>query len=109
VLATEETTGTQRFSHRPIKRQSRSWSQRGTKVNGPHHGDSPLLKSTGMPIATKPLPGKVSVELHCPPQHRPRGRDAAEQGRAGDHLRRVAAKVTNTNENGSWILAEIIR
>ena len=34
VLATEETTVTQQVSHRPIKRQSRLWSQRGTKVNG---------------------------------------------------------------------------
>ena len=33
VLATEETTVTQQVSHRPIKRQSRLWSQRGTKVN----------------------------------------------------------------------------
>ena len=37
VLATEETTVTQQVSHRPIKRQSRLWSQRGTKVNGSHH------------------------------------------------------------------------
>ena len=43
VLATEETTVTQQVSHRPIKRQSRLWSQRGTKVNGSHHGDNPPL------------------------------------------------------------------
>ena len=36
VLATEETTVTQQVSHRPIKCQSRLWSQRGTKVNGSH-------------------------------------------------------------------------
>ena len=42
VLATEETTVTQQVSHRPIKCQSRLWSQRGTKVNGSHHGDNPL-------------------------------------------------------------------
>ena len=29
---------TQQVSHRPIKCQSRLWSQRGTKVNGSHHG-----------------------------------------------------------------------
>ena len=52
VLATEETTVTQ-VSHRPIKCQSRLWSQRGTKVNGPHHGDNPLLRPTGIQIATK--------------------------------------------------------
>ena len=52
VLATEETTVTQ-VSHRPIKRQSRLWSQRGTKVNGSHHGDNPLLRPTGIQIATK--------------------------------------------------------
>ena len=40
VLATEETTVTQQVSHRPIKCQSRLWSQRGTKVNGSHHGDT---------------------------------------------------------------------
>ena len=33
VLATEATTVTQQVSHRPIKCQSRLWSQRGTKVN----------------------------------------------------------------------------
>ena len=52
VLATEETTVTQ-VSHRPIKCQSRLWSQRGTKVNGSHHGDNPLLRPTGIQIATK--------------------------------------------------------
>ena len=31
ALATEETTVTQQVSHRPIKCQSRLWSQRGTK------------------------------------------------------------------------------
>ena len=45
VLATEETTVTQQVSHRPIKCQSRSWLQRGTKVNGSHHVDNPLLKT----------------------------------------------------------------
>ena len=53
VLATEETTVTQQVSHRPIKCQSRLWSQRGTKVNGSHHGDNPLLSPTGIQIATK--------------------------------------------------------
>ena len=52
VLATEETTVTQ-VSHRPIKCQSRLWSQRGTKVNGSPHGDNPLLRPTGIQIATK--------------------------------------------------------
>ena len=33
--------------------QSGTWSQRGTKVNGSHHGDNPLLGSTGIQIATK--------------------------------------------------------
>ena len=53
VLATEENTVTQQVSHRPIKCQSRLWSQRGTKVNGSHHGDNPLLGPTGIQIATK--------------------------------------------------------
>ena len=55
VLATEETTVTQQVvSHRPIKCQSRLWSQRGTEVNGSHHnGDNPLLRPTGIQIATK--------------------------------------------------------
>ena len=52
VLATEETTVTQQVSHRPIKCQSRLWSQRGTKVNGSQHGDNLLLRSTGIQIAT---------------------------------------------------------
>ena len=53
ALATEETTVTQQVSYRPIKCQSRLWSQRGTKVNGSHHGDNPLLRPTGIQIATK--------------------------------------------------------
>ena len=53
VLATEETTATQQVSHRPIKCQSRLWSQRGTKVSGSHHGGNPLLRPTGIQIATK--------------------------------------------------------
>ena len=53
-LATEQTTVTQQVNHRPIKCQSRLWSQRGTKVNGSHHGDNPLLRPTvGIQIATK--------------------------------------------------------
>ena len=44
---------TQHVSHRPIKCQSRLWSQRGTKVNGSHRGDNPLFRSTGIQIATK--------------------------------------------------------
>ena len=53
VLATKETTMTQQVSHRPIKFQSRLWSQRGAKVNGSHHGDNPLLRPTGIQVATK--------------------------------------------------------
>ena len=44
---------TQQVSHRPIRCQSRLWSQRGTKVNGSHHGDNSLLRPTGIQIATK--------------------------------------------------------
>ena len=57
VLATEETMMTQPASHRSINFQCRSWSRRGTKVNGLHHGDSSLLKPTEIQIATKPSPG----------------------------------------------------
>ena len=53
VLATDETTATQQISHIPIKCQSRLWSQRGAKVNGSHHGENPLLRPTGIQIATK--------------------------------------------------------
>ena len=53
VLTTEETTVTRQVSHRPVKCQSRLWSQRGTKVNGSHYGDNPLLRPTGIRIATK--------------------------------------------------------
>ena len=31
--------------------QSGTWLQRGTKVNGSHHGDNPLLRPTGIQIA----------------------------------------------------------
>ena len=54
VLATEKTTVTQQVSHRPIKCQSRSRSQRGTEVNRSRHDDSPLLKPIGIQIAMKP-------------------------------------------------------
>ena len=53
ILATQENTVTQQVSHRHIKYQSRLWSQRGTKVNGSHRGDNPLLRPTGIQIATK--------------------------------------------------------
>ena len=33
--------------------QSGTWSQRGTKANGSHHGDNPLLRPTGIQIATE--------------------------------------------------------
>ena len=33
--------------------QSGTWSHRGTKVKGSHHGDNPLLRPTGIQIATK--------------------------------------------------------
>ena len=33
--------------------QSGTWSQRGTRLNGSHHGDNPLLRPTGIQIATK--------------------------------------------------------
>ena len=33
--------------------QSGTWSQRGTKVNGSHHGDNPLLRPTEIKIATQ--------------------------------------------------------
>ena len=33
--------------------QSGTWSQRGTKVYGSHHGDSPLLRPTGIQITIK--------------------------------------------------------
>ena len=44
---------TQQVSHRPIKCQSRLWSQIGTKVSGSHHGANPLLRPTGIQIAKK--------------------------------------------------------
>ena len=44
---------TPQVKHRPIKCKSRSWSRRGTKVNGSHDGDNPLLRPTGIQIATK--------------------------------------------------------
>ena len=33
--------------------QSGTWPQRGTKVNGSHHGDNPLVTPTGIQITTK--------------------------------------------------------
>ena len=49
-----ETMVTQQVSHRLIKCQSRFWSQIiGTKANGSHHGDNPLLTPAGIQTATK--------------------------------------------------------
>ena len=55
VPTTVETMVTQQVSHRPIKCQSRLWSQRGTKVNGSHHGDNPLLRPTGIQSRQKAM------------------------------------------------------
>ena len=33
--------------------QSGTWSRKGTKVNGSHHGHNPLLRPTGIQITTK--------------------------------------------------------
>ena len=68
VLAIEETTvTTQKVSHnRPIKCQSRSWSQKGTKVNGSHHDNSPLLKATGIQSRQNPCHVQPTVNvLYC--------------------------------------------
>ena len=68
VLATEATTVTQQVSHRPIKCQSSLWSQRGTKVNGSHRGDNPLLRPAVQknnkvrPTATGPQKCKMKHE-----------------------------------------------
>ena len=52
-FASEETKVTQQVSHISIKCKSRLWSQKGTKVNESHHGDNPLLRPSGIQIATK--------------------------------------------------------
>ena len=44
---------TQQVSHGLIICQSRLWSRRCTKVNESHRGDNPLLRPTGIQIATK--------------------------------------------------------
>ena len=46
-----------RTINRPLGRKSRSWSQRDRKINGSYHGDSSLLKPTGIQIVTISLPG----------------------------------------------------
>ena len=63
VLATEETTVTRHVSHRPIKYQSRLWSQRGTEFIGSHmHPNNVKL----LPAATVPAVAKL--------RHRRRGK-----------------------------------
>ena len=62
LLMKNTTTVTQKFSHRLIKCQSRSWPQRDTEIDGWHHDDNPLLRLTGIQIATKPLPGLTDRE-----------------------------------------------
>ena len=54
VLATEKSTVTQQVSHRLSNvNPACGHIERGTKVNGSHHGDNPLLRPTGIQIATK--------------------------------------------------------
>ena len=60
VLATEETTVTQQVSHRPIKYQSRLWSQRGTEVNGSHRGGQPATQTNRDPNRDKKLRNSAS-------------------------------------------------
>ena len=43
--------------------QSGTWSQRGTKVNGSHRSDNPLLRPTGIQIATK---SNVTLQAMAP-------------------------------------------
>ena len=45
-----------------VKCQFHPWSQRGTQVSGLRHGGKPLLRPTGIQIATKPLPGPTNRE-----------------------------------------------
>ena len=61
-VLSEETTLTQQVSHTPLKCQSRSGPQRGTKVNGSHRGDNPLLKPTRIHIAEQSLPCPTTRE-----------------------------------------------
>ena len=44
--------------------QSGTWSQRGIKANGSHHGDNPLLTPTGIQIATKSM--RLYKQWHLP-------------------------------------------
>ena len=63
VLATEETTVTQQVSHIDLSKANPGRGHKEPrKVNGSRHGDSPLLKPTGIQIATKPLPGPTTRE-----------------------------------------------
>ena len=48
--------------------QSGTWSQRGTKVNGSHHGDNPLLGPTGIQIATKSY---ATLQAMAPTNNKP--------------------------------------
>ena len=63
VLATEETTVTQQVSHRAIKCQSRLWSQRGTKVNGSHHGCSDDLKPGDCEVVVDVWTGTSALQV----------------------------------------------
>ena len=63
VLVTEETAVTQPVSHRPIKCQPLS-SQRGTKVDGSYHDESPLLKPTAIQPTNREH-RKLSASRRC--------------------------------------------
>ena len=62
VPSAEETMVKQEVSLRSIKFQTRSWSQRGTKVNRSHHGANPLIRPREIQIATKSLSSPTNRE-----------------------------------------------
>ena len=63
---TTTTTVTQRVSHigsyYQINANPARGHKEGTKVNGSHHGDNPLLRPTGIQIVTKSLRGPTNRE-----------------------------------------------
>ena len=81
VLATGESTVTQQVSHRPVKCQSRLWSQRGTKVV-----DDILLVGNN-----KQLLGKLKKQLM----------DRFETAGLGDVSKVLGMNVTRDRENGT--------
>ena len=82
--------------------QSGAWTQRGTKVNVPHHGDNPLLRPIGIQIATKSM--RLYKQWHRPHREQPRStrifKENHNASRPSEHCCRLPTTSVLSNKAG---------